>query len=465
MVIKLTQDALSTHLYCVGASGTGKSRFLLSLMLQHIGQGVGVICIDPHGELIAYVLAYLAERRKHIGQRVILIDPLHPTHTVGFNPLELKPGEIADRKVLFLSSVISKLFQVDEMIAARMMRLLYHAFLLLIRTKLTLLEFVPLLTDRDFRSRLIETLAPTDPLFTYWVHEFPTQDRLITEWTQSSLNKVGPLVTDPDFALILGQQASTIDFRAIIDEGKVLLVNLPKGILGESTSYLMGAFILAQIQLAALSRADNPYARYQQCVLVIDEFQNFVTDDISIILAESRKYRLSLIMAHQYYEQLREQPKLQAAVLNTVGNLVVFQIGATDAELLVKDLFTPPLDQIKERRERATMTGIKWWPLISQHEIIWRPLPEIWEQEARRITTLHKREFWYKRRGNYAPVKLRTLNMPDIERTPRLEQAIAELVMQSMARYGRDKQEVARLISQRRINFSTKPDLTADTDH
>ncbi len=323
--MRLSDTQLSRHVYVIGGSGVGKLQAMegWAIDLMRGDQGVGVI--DPHGELYHNLLARIAVHGERIHPKVVLFDPLNPAHKVGFNPLELQVGEVAERKAQFLSNVIAKLFHADPLLTARMQRILFHTFWLLIQNHL--LEFEEVLTNPTYRKLLLQRVSSESSLRRYWQQEFPTQERLVKEWTQSSLNKVGALVTDPDFAPVLGQQHSTINFRTIMDEGKILLVNLPKGIFGETNSHLMGAFIVAQIQQAVMARAAVTYSAYRPFTLFLDEFQNYATDDIHEILAETRKYRLALVMAHQYYAQLLENPKLQAAVLNTVGNLVVFRVG------------------------------------------------------------------------------------------------------------------------------------------
>lgn len=458
MVVRLDEKALARHLYVLGGTGVGKSRAIEAWALELIRRDQGIGVIDPHGELYQNLVARIAKQGRRLYEQVVLFNPLDPVHAVGFNPLELKSGEVAERKAQFLASVITKIFQADPLITARMQRILFHTFWLLIRSKLTLLEFEQVLTDRGYRARLLAPLSGFDGLQRYWEREFPEQDRLVTEWTQSALNKVGPLVTDPDFRLILGQQRSTLDFRAIMDAGKVLLVNLPKGQLGEAGSHLMGAFVLAQIQQAALSRAENPHSVFRPFTLFVDEFQNYTSDDIHTILAESRKYKLALVMAHQYYDQLRDHPKLQAAVLETVGNLAVFRVGADDAERLVKDLFTPALDEVKDVRVRKLPTGIQWWPYTTERDAVYRPLEEIWERETRHLTELPERTFWYKRRGTSDAVRLHTANMPDVVMTPQLQAAIAQLTTLSGQLYGRSKAAVRAEIAQRRSSNTENED-------
>jgi hypothetical protein len=225
----------------------------------------------------------------------------------------------------------------------------------------------------------------------------------------------------------------------------VLLVNLSKGTLVARNSYLLGGFITAQVELAAFGRAARPHTDHAPFALIADEFQNFVTQSAHELLAEIRKYFLIMILAHQFYAQLLDQPKLQQAVLNTVGNLAVFRVGASDADLFVRDVFRPEIDRIKDTRKRVYPTGLKWLPVIFEDEPLYRPLAETWEQEARRLTSLQAREFWFKQRGVPRAVKLRTPDMPDVVRTPRLEQAIADLTAVT-AQWGRSRAEVRREI-------------------
>lgn len=465
--MRLTDDALSTSLYVLGGSGVGKTSAMVGWACQLIERGQGVGYIDPHGDAYNDLLARIAMMGKRVFDRVALFNPLDNTYTAGLNPLQLGPGEVAERRAAFLSTVITKIFHADPLVTARMQRMMFHAFWLLICVGLTLIEFVPLLTEKDFRARLLSKLSPTHKLRRYFEHEFPDQDRLITEWTQSSLNKVGELITDPAFELILGQSKSTIDFPIILDKQKVFLAHLPKGELGEKNSQIMGAFTLAQIQLAALSRARNPRSKRPRFTLFIDEFQNFATDDIHEILAESRKYQLALVMGHQFYEQLRDQPKLQAAVRNTVGSLICFRLGESDARQFVRDIFQPPITgdtAIKDMHIRyQKVAGMDW----RFEDKVYFSLEELYERETRRLVTLEKREFWYKRRGPEPARKLRTLSLPDVKHTPKLDAAIAELVATSAAIYGRSKADASAEIAARMVNGpgeGEKPDLKPDDD-
>lgn len=440
-VIFLTLAALAKHAWIVGASGAGKSWAFEGWASELIVKGVGVGIIDPAGDLFSNLLTRIALLSKQAWSKVVVFDP-RSHHAVGFNPLELLPGEEAVERAGRLASIITKLFKQDPFITARMQRLMLHTFWLLIVSNLTLVELPRLLTNFDFRERLLSRLTEKDiDLLTYWNDEFPQKNnpRLVTEWTQPVLNKIGALVADPHLKRIFGQRRSTIDFREIMDSGKVLLVNLSKGKLGADKSHLLGGFILAQIQLAALSRDELPASKRRQWVLFIDEFQNVLTEDIEVILAESRKYSLSLVLANQFFGQLRDQPKLQDAILNTVHNWVIFRSGAQDAELYSKDVFNPPVDVVKEIRIRG-----------GEMENVWRPLAEITELTARQIKNLKDREFFYKRKGYGEAKKLRTVTLPELRLTPRLVVLRDELIVRSLSTYALPIAEVDAEIAARR---------------
>ena len=386
--MQIAIDTLLRHLWVIGASGVGKSTALLSWLTQLVAQGYGVGLLDPNSDLFRDFRAVIARTlREREWDRVILLDPLDPTSAIGFNPLELKPGEFAERKAAFLAGVVNKVFKIDPLIAARMQQIMLHTFWLLMRFDLTLVEFPLVLTHPAVRLGLVNRLPSSDYLLkSFWENEFPNDnERLVQEWTQSSLSKIRPLVTDPALRRIFGQQRSTLDFRRIMDERGLLLVNLSKGQLGGEKSQLLGTFLCAQIQLAALSRDQLDRRQRRQWLLAIDEFQNMLTEDIEEILVESRKYGLSILVANQHLGQLADYPKLQQAILNTVQNWAVFRVGAADAAILAPDLFNPGLDQAKDVHVRKNPTGLPWFPYTTVHDTVWRPWAEIQEQQARKL--------------------------------------------------------------------------------
>lgn len=431
--LSLPPGARATHLHVIGQPGTGKSRALESWIMQDIlsGQGVGVI--DPHGELFDHLLSRLARLvsdNPSLAQRVVIINPVDRNWTVGFNPLEAIPGYSTERLAGFLTDVVIKIWKIDATNAPRMIRLLMHTFLALAELELSLASLPRFLIDADWRETLLLRVRHADVL-SYFRHEFP-QKGATHQWITPVLNKVASLLFDPDLRLMFSTR-STIHFRQILDRGLVLLVNTSKGILGEGNSALLGAFIVAHIQKAALARADG--LPHRPFFLYLDEFQNYTTDNIKDILSESRKYQLSLVLAHQYLDQLPAD--LLGAVLNTTGTLACFRVGYQDASQLSHELF-PPEELLRS-----------WWdfqflrigkvpvPLpLRQSEPVAR------EELVKWLTQLERREFVAKRRGPYPPIKQRTFEMRAPEMSDALLDARAELMRISGERYGRLKYEV-----------------------
>jgi hypothetical protein len=430
----LTPAHRATHTYVVGQPGTGKSRALESWALQDIAAGQGVAVIDPHGDLFHNLLYRLADDPE-IGKRVIIIDPCERKWVTSFNPLEAIQGLPQERAALFLTDVAVKIWKLDSVSAPRLVWLLTNTFLALSNLQLTLLDLPRFLLDTPYRESLLPRLTHVGA-HAYFAFEFPTSQAAIHQWVTPVLNKLEGLIFDPDIRLMLAGPA-TINFRKVLDQQLVLLVHLPKGIIGEGPSALLGAFIVAHLQKAALSRANarvrEPYYLY------LDEFQNYTTDNIEDILSESRKYGLSLTIAHQYLEQLSTD--LRSAVLNTAGTIVCFRVGYHDALQLAKEIFPSP-DYLKTKQLR--LRRFLHWPLMTLEE---HERGVGWEGLAWRLANLHPREFWTHQRGRSAPVQLRTFTVQDPVITRDLMQRVYKLRAISGTAYGRSKQEVAREVS------------------
>ncbi|MBI3732801.1 MAG: hypothetical protein HY259_05005 [Chloroflexi bacterium] len=430
-----------SHTYVIGQPGMGKSFALESWAMQDIRAGRGVGVIDVHGDLFRNLvsrLALLAQTDPSLAERVVIIDPSDPTWTVGFNPLEPIPGVSRARQAWFLTDAIVKIWQIDPSESPRMLRLLSHTFLALSEHHLSLVDLPPFLCDSVWRGQLLQRTR--DPaLASYFQHEFPRSESAIQQWTTPVLNKVGPLIFDPDVRLMLGAR-STIHFRQILDHERILLVNLSKGLLSEGNSALLGAFLMAQLQQAALSRADSGLRR--PFYLYLDEFQNYTTDHIKDVLSESRKYSLSLVLAHQYLDQLPDD--LRGAVLNTTGTLACFRVGHADASVLAKEIF--PLDFLSNARADPRLRG--WGrflsPLIGEDGRSGTA-----EALAALLTNLKERQFWAKRRGPHRPVKQRTLEMPVPSPSHVLAQARQQLRATAGTRYGMLKTEARKQAKQR----------------
>jgi hypothetical protein len=429
-------------MWVIGQPETGKSRALEAWATYDMKVGNGICVIDPHSDLFDHLVkraALVAQGDTSLADRVVIINPLDPKWTVGFNPLQMFSEMPSERLAWILADVAAKIWKIDTSVATRMVWLMVHTFLALSELGLTLVELPYFLRNHQWRNEVVRHLR-NEEVREYFLLEFPKDRRLRVEWTQSTLNKMGAFVMDPDIRLIVGQRTSTINFREIMDQKRILLVNIPKGQLGEENSQLLGAFIVAQIQHSALSRGDT-YDR-PPFYLYLDEFQNYTTDHIQEILSESRKYGLSLVLAHQYLEQLPKQQK--QAVANTAGTVICFRVGRQDAEVLAGDLFTPDIDPKGHKSWSIRRIGRSSFLLPSSKA---RPLSNEWERYIQKLTGLKNREFWVKRRKAANPVKQYSLDMPAPSCPP---EKVARLEAISGARYGRMKQQVRRELEENR---------------
>lgn len=316
------------HLALLGKTGMGKSTLLLHLLSSDIAAERGVGLLDPHGDLCEAVLATIPKCRTN---DIVFFDAGNPLHPLAFNPLHCPRP---DQRVLVASGILSafkKLY--GHSWGPRMEHILRNTLLALMEAPgSTLLSVVRLLGDVRFRQHVLTHVK--DPIVrNFWQQEFAALPlKLQVEATAPILNKVGHFVSSPLLRNILGQAKSKLDLRAILDEGKVLLVNLSKGRMGDDASALLGSFLVTSLQLAAMSRADTPEKDRRDFFLYVDEFQNFATDAFATILSEARKYRLALTLANQYLGQLDETTL--AAVFGNIGTMISFQVGAQDAEAI-----------------------------------------------------------------------------------------------------------------------------------
>lgn len=429
----LTSGQRATHTYVIGQPGVGKTRALESWIMQDIVAGRGVGVIDPHGDLFGRLVKRLAAMPR-LWNRLVVIDPCNPDWTVSFNPLEAMGGLPPERLAAFLTDVVVKIWRLGAATSPRLIWLLSNAFLALVELRLTLRDLPRFLQDMDFRESQLPRLR-SESARAYFQFEFPTSPDAIDQWVTPVLNKIGSLIFDPDLRLMLAGGKS-LNFRNVLDHRLIVLVNLPKGILGEEPTALMGAFLVAQLQKAALARANRsgrlPFYLY------LDEFQNYTTDNIKDILSKSRKYALSLTLAHQYLDQLA--PDLRSAVLNTTGTLISFRVGYHDARQLVYDIFPSP-DFLTYSERQLRIRQIGGFPFLAVDE---RQTALRWDGLAQLLARLPQRQFRSRRRGTDSPTKQRTLDVPDPIMTPPLRAAMAEMLNTSGRLYGRPKRLVRK---------------------
>ena len=317
-------------MYVVGQTGTGKTTLLENLAISDILSGKGVAIIDPHGEFAEKMLSFVPEERM---DDVIYFDPSDIKYPIGFNPLEQVSEEFRHLVASSMMGVFKKIW--PDVWSARMEYILNNTLLALLEfPNATLLGIMKMLSDKNYRNSIVSNLK--DPVVkSFWVNEFARYtERLSTEAVAAIQNKVGQFVSNPLIRNIIGQPHSTFDMKSVMDNGKILIANLSKGKIGEDNSQLLGAMLITKLQLAAMNRVYIPEEERRDFYMHVDEFQNFSTDSFATILSEARKYRLSLVMAHQYIEQLTDN--VRAAVFGNVGTLICFRVGADDAEFLEK---------------------------------------------------------------------------------------------------------------------------------
>lgn len=381
-------DDRRRHVYIIGKTGMGKSVLLQNMVYSDIQAGRGVAVVDPHGDLIDAVMQWIPKRRVN---DVILFDPSDREYPLSFNVLECSSPEQRADVVSGLMSVFTKLW--PDVWSGRMEHILRNTLFALVEAGGTSMLGIPrMFSDAAFRARVLERV--TDPLVkSFWGVEYPSwSEKYQTEATAAIINKIGQLLSIPLIRNIVGQVRSRLDVRHAMDTGKIILVNLSKGKIGEDTSAFLGTMLVTKFQLDAMSRADVPEEERRDFFLYVDEFQNFATPAFATILSEARKYRLSLTMANQYVTQLllgERDTKLRDAVFGNVGTLVSFQVGSDDAEVLSlqleekvtpKDLLSLPKYHVYMR---LMVDGITSEP-FSVHTL---PPPKV-EVSAKRIDVI-----------------------------------------------------------------------------
>ncbi|MFA6296203.1 MAG: type IV secretion system DNA-binding domain-containing protein [Patescibacteria group bacterium] len=339
--IHIKDDDRRRHMYIIGQTGVGKSNLLTNMIIQDIQNGKGLCVIDPHGDLVESILPFVPKERV---DDIILFEPFDINRPMGLNMLEFKTEDQKDFAVQEMMAIFYKLFP-PEMIGPMFEHSMRNVMLTLMSDKEnpgTLAEIPRMFTDNDYAKEWIAKLK--DPIVkAFWEKEMAkTSDFHKSEMLGYLISKVGRFVENEMMRNIIGQSHSSFDLRKIMDEGKVLLVNLSKGKMGEANSSLLGLIIVSKIQMAAYSRADIPEEERRDFYLYVDEFQNFATDSFGSILSEARKYRLSLIVAHQYIAQLEE--KIRDAVFGNVGSFCSFRVGVADAEIVAKE-FDPVFNE------------------------------------------------------------------------------------------------------------------------
>lgn len=321
-------------MYILGKTGTGKSTLLETFIRQDIARGHGLALLDPHGDLVETVLAEVPEERR---DDLIYFDATDSKHPLGFNPLDPVAPHYRPLATSGLLSVFQHIWA--DSWGPRLEHILRNTLLALLEQPSATLADIPrLLDDSSFRKQAATRIS-NEQVRNFWLKEYASYPaRFRAEAIAPLQNKVGAFLANPLINRIVTQEKSAFRFRTVMDEGKILLVNLAKGKIGADTSTLLGALLVSRLGLAALSRADTPEAARRDFYLYLDEFHNFTTLALAGMLSELRKYRLNLILAHQYLAQLDE--RLLAAILGNIGTIISFRIGPSDAETITQE-FAP----------------------------------------------------------------------------------------------------------------------------
>ncbi|HET9722022.1 MAG TPA: DUF87 domain-containing protein [Candidatus Saccharimonadales bacterium] len=402
------------HVYILGQTGTGKSGALELLTLSDIYYNQGFAVIDPHGDYAQHVLSFIPQNRV---DDVVYFNPADTSYPIGFNPLEITDPSLKGHISSELVGVLKRLFA--ESWGPRLEYILRYSLLALLDyPNSTMLDITRLLTDKKFRAHVITYID--DPVVkNFWVTEFASwNDKFAAEAVAPVLNKVGAFTANPMIRNIIGQTKSTFNIRKIMDEGKILIVNLSRGLMGEDNAGILGAMMVTKIQLAAMGRADMPMDERRPFYLYVDEFQNFATDSFATILSEARKYGLNLTVANQYISQMSEA--VRDAVFGNVGTIVCFRISPDDSPFLQK-YFEPQFEGAD---------------LIQQHSRFFVTTMMISDEKA-------------------PPFSAKTLNLPTAP-----DDLSDRIVALSRERYTRNRSEVEQLVRQ---NAGLAMDASKDT--
>ena len=319
------------HIYIIGKTGTGKTTLIANMAINDMRNREGLAVVDPHGDLSEILLDFIPSHRLN---DVCYLDPSDRAHPFYLNPLEVKDPEHRELVASGIVAIFYKLYSYSW--GPRLEYILRNAILtLLSKPDSTLVEVPELLTNRNFRQKVVETIDDR-VLRNFWTQEFEQMsERLMAEAISPILNKVGQFVSSPMIRGIIGHPRSTVDLEEIMNQGKILIINLSQGKLGEDNAALLGAMFITKMQLASMGRVKVPEAERRDFYLYVDEFQNFATSSFIKILSEARKYRLNLALANQYIAQVPEE--VQKAIFGNTGTLLSFLVGAEDSQILSRE--------------------------------------------------------------------------------------------------------------------------------
>lgn len=327
----IKKDDRRKHVYIIGKTGTGKSTMIANMAINDMKNGEGVAVVDPHGDLCDILLDYVPSHRIN---DVVYLDPADIEYPFHLNPLEVRNTAYKELVSSGIVSIFYKLYHLSW--GPRLEYILRNTILTLTNVPgSTLLQVPELLTNEVYRAKVVEKLND-QVLKNFWLNEFAKMSpQMRSEAVSPILNKVGQFLSSQTIRNIVGSSVSTVDLEDVMNQGKIVLVNLSQGKLGEDSSALLGAMIITKFQLAAMNRVYLAETERRDFYLYVDEFQNFATTSFIKILSEARKYRLDLTLANQYIGQIDED--VQKAIFGNAGSILSFSVGAADARSLVRE--------------------------------------------------------------------------------------------------------------------------------
>ena len=416
------------HMAVLGASGTGKTQFLLDLIVNDITAGRGCTVIDPKGDLVEDVLGAVSlmdqDHWPALARDLVIIDPADPACTARFNPLEVSDARAATRQRGDLAATFRKVFAVEEGTSWRMLLVLRRATALAMEHGLTLCDLPAILTNDGLREHLVAT-SKDDETRRFFQSEYAASPAQRQVWNAPVLTRLGVLLDDPAIRRFLGSPSSTFSFDDIMDNGKVCVISTSKGRLGQETAGLLSGFLLSRLQLAAEGRSATDEHKRRPHTVYIDEFSNYATTAFEAFLNEARGYKVSLVLAHQHIGQLPDS--LRSAVLTNARMRVVFRCSYDDATLLSREVAAVTGDRVK--REYWDVTNIGRLPLPYKHREFYSAAEEA-RQNRELLHGLEDRMMVVQVAGRGGPSLLRTVDMPiaEIARARGRARALKELV-------------------------------------
>jgi hypothetical protein len=378
--VMLDAEERRRHLYVVGQTGTGKSTLLLNLIEQDLVAGEGIALLDPHGDLAEAVLTRIPKARTN---DVVYLNPADLDRPIGFNPLSQVRDDL---KAIVADGIVSAFRHVwADSWGHRLDYILTNAVRALLDVPGgTLLMLPRLLTDDGFRGRIVEQFVGDPIVRSFWVNEYAGYSASFrTEAIAPIQNKIGKVLMMPSLRNMVTQPRSTITLRRLMDEGAIVVCNLSKGSLGESTAHLLGALLTTSLAQAALSHADKPASERPVFHLYVDEFQSFATDSFALILSEARKYGLTLTLAHQYLDQLPDQ--LRSAVFGNAGSIIACRCGAEDAAILSAQI------GLESREALLDLPNFSAWARLLRRGVPTSPIPfDLYDAPRQRRPDAHR---------------------------------------------------------------------------